>query len=430
MNVTKLREFLTTSWWVIPAAVVLVLVGLTAASLAIDVSDAEVPRLLQFSANASEARSMLSTMASSVLTFTGLTFSITIVVLTLASGQFSPRVLRTFLRDRPSQISLGVFVGTYVVNLVTLREVRSGVAEAIFVPELTVTFAFALTVASIGTFVFFVHHVAQSVRAATIIERVAATGRATIDRRFSDHTRAAAVGVPDLPVRDVISTTRAGVVIGVEHGALVELAREHDKVLRLRCQIGDFLPEGLPAIEVLGAGDGPPSDAVLNRLTLARERSERQDIGFVIRQLVDIAERALSPGINDPTTAVQSIDRIHDLLRRLAGRPFPSGMHADADGTVRLIAPEPNFAELLDLALDELRHWGADSLQVHRRIGWLLDDLATVVSDEARKDAIARQQQRFHQRRRQDLPEIEQPATTRGGSSAAPSGDGSARGTG
>lgn len=408
MGLTRLREAFNTSWWAVPSLVVAGFVAIGITALVLDRQLSTIPDALAFRADAGGARQVLATMASSVLTFTGLTFSITVVVLTLASGQFSPRVLRTFLRDRPSQLALGIFVGTYVVSLLTLREVRGGDADN-FVPGLSITVAFLMTAVSIGMFVFFVHHIAQSIRVATIIEQVAKAGRQTIERCYPRDREPTRGHVGDLPVTHVAPATRPGVIIGIEEAKLLRLAGRLDCVLRVPHRIGEFVPAGGTLVEVLGAGgEDVPRQQLANAVTLGRERSEREDIGFVLRQLVDIAERALSPGVNDPTTAVQALNQVYDLLRRLADRPFPSGRHVGGDERIRLLQPQYGYEDLVALGFDEIRHWGADSIQLQGRLRQILDELADAIGDPDRHAAVVRQRRLLDERLEQELPTAEQ----------------------
>lgn len=176
----------------------------------------------------------------------------------------------------------------------------------------------------------------------------------------------------------------------VDADRLVALASEHRLVIALVPMVGDFIPGGGPVLQIWGAVDRGCEHALTGCLHLAAERTLEEDVGFGIRQLVDVAERALSPGTNDPSTAIQALDQLHDLLRRLCVRRFPSPQRAGRDGVTRLIVPRPDFEDYLGLALNEIRRAGATSLQVARRLRVLLDDLEAV-APPARRRAIARQ---------------------------------------
>jgi uncharacterized membrane protein len=328
------------------------------------------------------ARVMLSMIAGSTLTLTVLVFSITIVALQLASSQFSPRVLRMFLRDWYSQAALGVFTATFAYSITVLRAVRSEEAgvEA-FVPRLSVALAFFWVMVSLGVFVLYVHHTARGLRVISVIRSVGAETRHAIEREYpaaATPPGSAPEGAPD----GLVSWEGAGgVVTAVDAERLVRLAESRSVVLVLVPGIGDFVPHGAPLLAVHGAGVVASGD-LTHLVELGVERTMEQDVRFGFRQLVDIAERALSPAVNDPTTAVQALDQIHDLLRLLAPRPWPSGLHRGDDGTVRLVVRPPSFDDLVHLAVDEVRLAGATQVQVDARLRGMLEDLLRVARPE------------------------------------------------
>jgi uncharacterized membrane protein len=338
-----------------------------------------------FGRGTDSARQVLAVIAGSTIAFTGTVFSITIVALQLASTQFSPRVLRAFLRDRASQHCFGTFVATALYSLMVLREVG---AVGMEVPGLAVSGAFVLIVASIFAFVFLVHHVAQSVRAVSIIDAVAAEARRSIDANHPATATDPFAGepVPGGSPRQVIGLDRGpGVLLGLDEDDLVAVARRHGCVLEVVPYVGDFVPTGAPVVRVHGGDGEVPAGDVLDHLGIGPERTLYQDSAFGIRQLVDMAEKALSPAVNDPTTAVQCLDRIHDLLRRIATRPLASGRFGDEDGRLRLVVPQVTWEDYVHLGLDEIRLFGIGSLQVPRRLRAALDDLLTVAPPGRRR---------------------------------------------
>lgn len=362
-----------------------------------------------FTGGPSSARDVLSTIASSMLTFTGLVFSITIVVLQLTSSQFSPRVLRTFVRDRFIQLALGVFLSTFLYALLALREVRGedGVGDS-FVPGVTITVGFVLVLVSVATFVRYVSHIAQSIRVVNIIERIAVDAEEAIDRHYPPEPAAPSPEAPSFDHGPVLVSSERGVVMAIDVDVLVGQAADAGCVIRVVPMVGDFVARGAPLLEVAG-GDRLDETSVRRSVALGRERNIDQDVGFGFRQLVDVAEKALSPGVNDPTTAVQCLDQIHNLLRQLVGRPFPSGVHVDGEGIVRLVVPTLTWADYLHAALDEIRHWGAGSLQVQRRLRWLFEDLLSVAPPD-RRAAIEEQLHLLEARTEVDLAEVERSA--------------------
>lgn len=355
-----------------------------------------------FSGGAATAQTVLSTIATAVLSFTGLVFSITIVALQLASSQFSPRVLRTFLRDRGTKVTLGIFVGTFVFTLVVLQSIRAAEgATAAFVPGDAITVATVLVLVTVLAFVYFVNHITNSIRVVSIIEAVAHETRATIDVTFPEPVAFAERHELDGGDMDgertrlleslrtsgasqLIGAHRAGVITGYDTASLIADARRQNLVLELVPSVGDYVPQGAPLLRAYGERCALDKLGALGRIGIETERTMDQDVQFGFRQLADIAEKALSPAINDPTTAVQALDRIHDLLRRLILRPFPSGAVEDDDGTVRLIVPTASWEEVVVLGTAEIRGYGEHSLQVGRRLRAVTDDLLSIAPDSRR----------------------------------------------
>jgi uncharacterized membrane protein len=390
----RVREYLRSSLWFIPSAFVVAAVLLWLLFGAIDRGVDGDDALLAYRGGPDGAQVVLSAIATSMIAFTGVVFSITIVVLQLASGQFSPRVLRTFLRDRATQSSLGIFIATFVYALLVLRDVRTASSgETAYVPGVSVSMALVVLAISLGVFVYYIHHIAQAIRVGWIVDAVADETRRSIAHQFLDAPdEGLELTAPTGAPTQVLMTPVPGVVQAVGKRALVALAQRADCVLVMEPSVGDFVPAGAPLLHVYAHRplDEAAVHEALEEFALGSERTMEQDPAFGFRQIVDIAVRGLSPAVNDPTTAVQCLDHLHDLLRNLAGRPFRSGRLGDDEGRLRLVVPPPSWEDYLDLALDEIRHYGATSLQVVRRIRAILDDLDGFVDgDEAR--AVSRQ---------------------------------------
>ncbi|MGH9271853.1 MAG: DUF2254 domain-containing protein [Ilumatobacteraceae bacterium] len=394
----RLVQRLRDAYWPIPAACAL-LAGLGALGLIrVDEGLQRGGFDLAFTGGPDSSRSLLSTIAASMLTLAALVFSITIVVLQLASSQFSPRALDTFLNDRLSQVTLGTFLATFVFALVTLRDIRGqdGLVGR-FIPGITISVAFGLAVVSVGMFVVYIHHIAQSIRLVNIVHRIAAETRETIERVHPTDADGQHGGSADghLPLPSevmndgrVLLAPRPGVVASVDTGRIVELAHQADAIVVVLPTVGEFVVAGAPLMRVSGIDEA--DDDLLGTVELGRERSARQDVGYGFRQLVDIAERALSPGVNDPSTAVTCLDQIHDLLNRLVDRPAPSSLHRDEDGWLRAVVPVQHWDEHVALAIDEIRHWGAESEQVRRRLQAMVDDLLAVADRDRRRPLLDR----------------------------------------
>jgi len=384
-----IQERLRLSLWFIPALIALAAAVLAVVLLAVDravTSTGDAPFI--YGGTPEGARSVLSTIAQSMLTFTGLVFTITMLVLQLASSQLSPRVMRTFLRDRGNQVVLGLFVATFVYTLLVQRDVRTPVdGGGGFVPGLSVWVAFALLIASVAAFVYYIDHMAHAIRASTVIANIAAETVETIDRLYPERVARTRQDSEPLtgselgPSELALTSPRAGVVVAVDDDLLLETAGEGDRRIELIPAVGEFVPEGAPLVRLWGRWDRDAADRIREAIGLGGERTLTQDPAFGFRQLVDIALRALSPGTNDPTTAVQALDRIHDLLRRLALRAIPPPIRADVSGVVRVIRHGPGWDDFVRLGLDEIRLAGSSQLQVALRIRRLLDDLLSVAPE-------------------------------------------------
>jgi len=353
------------------------------------------------------ARELLSTVASSILTFTALVFSITIVALQLASSQFSPRVLNTFLEDRQTKAAMALFVGTFVFALAVLQEVRGTNGGGGFVPGISVYVAFVLVLASVGVFIHFIHHMAHSVRAVSIVKRVGDATRASIDRMYPEGLLEGA-GAPPLapagpPAALVRHQGRCGVLASVDEAELMKRAEQLGGVIALVPRPGEFVPNGAPLFRVWSAQADVDAAGLRDAALIQHERTVHQDPAAGFRQLVDVAERALSPGVNDPSTAVLVLDELHDLLRSLARRHLPSPQRLDSRGALRLVLPAPGWEDYVHLALDEIRRYGGGSLQVARRLRALLDDVASVAGP-SRLAALDEQRRLLDEATRREMP--------------------------
>lgn len=372
-------------FWALPLGCAVLAAGLGLGLTALDESlDTSLRLPFLFSGGPEGARSLLSAIITSMISFTGLVFSITIVVLQLTSSQFSPRVLRTFLQDRFNQFALGVFVATFVYALLVLRAVRGTAQVDTFVPQVATTVAFGFVLASVVVFLGYIHHIAQSIRAATIITNIGDDTRRLLERRHPPD----AAPVPEVPLPSGpahrVPAERVGTVQSIDDQLLLRLAEQHHATVCMLRAVGEFVPAGAPLLQVYGQ-DVPDPDRLRAAVQLGSERSLDEDVGFGLRQLVDIAERALSPGVNDPTTAVQVIDQLHDLLRRLATRLLPPRRSMTEDGRVGVQVPQPTFGDYVGLAVDEIAHWGADSERIQRRLQVMLADVHEVARTEHRQ---------------------------------------------
>src|SRR6476469_1161312 len=353
--------------WFIPVMCVLAGVVLTIGTITIDrlTGFDLIPRWMTGGPDA--ALGILTTIAVSMVSLATLVLTITMVVVQLAMGQFSPRIVQTILQDKPSQLAIGLFIATFAHAMLSLREV--GFDEPVTVPGLAIVVSYVLVLVSIVVLVLYVHHIGRSLRVSALIELVGSDTRRLLDDVYpADEEFMAA---------DQICSPRSGVLVHIDHERLVAAAREADCILELVPAMGEYVAAGTPLLRVDGDRSRLPDD-LDGALVLGLERTLDQDVAYGFRMLVDIAERSLSDSSYlDPTTAVQAIDRLHDNLRHLARRRFPDGTYRDADGRLRLVMRVMTWKAYVHLAFDEIRQAGADSPQVARRLRAALDDLVS-----------------------------------------------------
>lgn len=359
----RLMERLRDAYWPIPALCVVIAAASAYGLVRLDHGLQREGIALAFTGGPDSARSLLSTIAGSTLTLTALVFSITIVVLQLASSQFSPRALPTFLRDRQSQVTLGAFLATFVFSLVTLREIRGqdGLSER-FIPGITISVAFGLVTVSVALFVLFIHHIAQSIRVVNNLERIGHETRTTIGRL---HAREQAIRPEEeaangeLPIElftlpgRLVRARHHGVVASVDTHHLVELASQRDGLVEVVPQIGAFVVTGSPPAHV---------GSLCRRRRVAQRRRPRCRAQHAPGRRLRIPptrghrRTGAVTGVNDPSTAVACLDQLHDLQRRLVDRPDPSPFHRDDDGRVRAVVPVQRWEDFLALSVDEIGH--------------------------------------------------------------------------
>jgi uncharacterized membrane protein len=364
--------------WFIPLACVAAGVAVSLTTIAID--KAFDYRLVpqSISGGPDAAMEILGTVAASMVSLAALVLTITMVVVQLAMGQFSPRIVQRILEDKPSQLAIGIFVGTFAHSVIALREVQTG--EDGVVPGIAVVVAFVMVIISIMVLVWYVNHIGRSLRVSALIELVGTTTRDLLDTVYTDHG----------PARDfqrpTICIPRSGVITRIDHAALVRIAAAGDSVLTLLPALGGFVPAGAPLFESSVDTRRIDANAAVRAVDISLERTLDQDVAYGLRMLVDIAERSVSESpFLDPTTAVQAIDRLYDCLRQLAPRPFPDGRYRDGAGTVRLVTRMLTWDDYVHLAFDEIRVAGAGSPQVVRRLRAAFEDLIAIAPVSRRK---------------------------------------------
>jgi uncharacterized membrane protein len=308
--------------------------------------------------------------------------TVTLVAVQLAMGQFSPRIVRALLDDRGDQLAIAVFGATFTFSVFSLRAIETGPGgEA--VPGVTVLTALALATASAFALFAFVHHAGQQLRVGALVDLVGDELRGRLDRRFP-------TGSTSREDASVLLSRRAGNVIHCDRDGLVAEARRAGCTLELVPMMGDFVAHGAPLVRVQGDGVRLDRERVLRLIALDNERTHSGDPAYGFRKLVDVAQRALGTSSNDATTAVQVVNRLHDCLRQIADRPFPSGHIRDDEGELRLIERVLDWDGYVRLAFDEIRLAAGGYPQVTRRLEAALADLKTVAPPE-RQPALDRQ---------------------------------------
>ncbi|MEO7547887.1 MAG: DUF2254 domain-containing protein [Ramlibacter sp.] len=373
----KLLGQLGESFWLIPAALVLAGTLLGVLMLRLD-RGGLVPRWLiesdwVYNGGGTGARTLLGVIASSTIGVAGTVFSITIAALSLAAGQMGPRLLRNFTRDRGNQITLGAFLGTFAYALTVLRSVRTQ-DEGIFTPHLALTAGMALAFACVGLLVYFVGHMASRISVDTVIDLVSTDIRKALDALVEtarqpgtppDSFWAGATPVPD---------PRQGYLQQLDENALADWAAAQGTALRLLVRRGSYVFPGAP-IAVMTVNVPGAQEAILRATALGDNRGSTGDAEHAIRQLVEVAVRALSPGINDPNTAVSVLDRLGAALCGLAGRQLPNGV-AVRDGRVVLVVPHAGYEGFVNVMFHMIRQNAARSTAVMIS---LLDVLTAVI---------------------------------------------------
>lgn len=336
-----------------------------------------------FGAEAEGARGMMSTIAGSMMSVVGVTFSMILVVLALASSQYTSRVLRNFMRSRITQVVLGIFAGIFAYCLIVLRTIRGGNEEA-FVPNLAVFFGFVLALVGVGALMFFLHHIASSIQASSIIASVAKETIGAMDRQFPEEPSGVPVEDGDGPTPGdlaertwrAVAANESGYVQSVNYAALLRLARDRETTVSMEHGIGEFVVQSttLASLALEEPPDPQSIAAVQASISIGPHRTVEQDAAYGIRQIVDVALKALSPGINDTTTAATCVDYLTTLLARIAPRRIPSP-YQYADGTLRVIAKRPSFESLLAESFDQIRNNAKSNVAI---LSQMLDALRTL----------------------------------------------------
>jgi uncharacterized membrane protein len=394
----SLWDRLRTSFWFLPSAMACAAIGLSYALVEVDAGlSVEAIRELGwlYSFGPEGARAVLSAIAGSMITVAGLTFSITMLTLQLASSQFGPRLLRNAMRDRGNQVVLGTFISTFAYCLLVLRTVR-GTEGASSVPHLSVAVGVLLALASLGVLIYFIHHVANAIRIETVLAQLATETNAAIDQLYperlgrdppDDAPRAARRDASgDVADREVcIQAAESGYVKRLDTEALMRMATEHNLVVWIEARPGRFVIEQQVVLSASPSKRIPAeiADALRGTLVIGPDRSPDQDVAHALRRIVEIAQRALSPGINDPTTAIYCLDRMEEALMRLAARDVPPPTRYDKEGRLRVVTEVETLEALACPSLVAVARYALADADVISRILALIETVGRIAPAEA-----------------------------------------------
>jgi uncharacterized membrane protein len=328
------------------------------------------------------AQVILSAIATSIMTVVSIVFAILLMTLTLASTQFSPRILVSFVRDRATQWTLGVFLGTFSYCMAALPAARS--LPVAFVPVVTVTGAMLLALVAVGWLIFFIHHISQAISVNHIVDRIARETELMIDElmpyprgRFEPMSRPPVLDMSETPVLN----RRSGYIRFVDLGRLLYLAKSWRIQIRVERGVGQFVPAGVPLLWVSREDRINPvrETELVGAFDIGPTRTLQQDVEFGIIQIVDIALRAISPAVNDPSTAISCIDQLSRILIRWLSRAPPASVQFDPPHVARVVMPWINYAGMLDTAFEQIRHYAMTDLAVSLRLLRAMADIAATV---------------------------------------------------
>lgn len=399
VRLTTIWDSLNNSFLFVPGLILLLLLGCAIALplASLTWSDWIEGNLQWMLLTPGTAQAILSTVAGTMVTILSVVFSITLVALSIATSQLGPRLMRTFTSNLITQITMGLLIGTSIYCLLVLGTVRDQ-DEAEFVPHLAVSFGTLLAFVSLIALIYFIHSIVILIQAPHLVQRVGQDLDAAVARLYPDPMEE---GDDERTIRERLEATREelgppdgavladkdGYVQGVEVERLVQLGARHDLVLELLKGPGQFVTWQTPIAKVWGQhNEDLELDRVVNEMYLLGNRpTPRQDVESCVNELVEVASRALSPGINDPFTAINCIDRLTASLSRLARRKITSPFHDDSEGNVRVILPKLPFPHVLDRSFDQIRQYGRTHVSVMIRI---LEALTTIAQQAAREEDL------------------------------------------
>jgi len=372
----RLKLYVRNSIWVFP--VLCIVAGLLTVALL-----NRIDRALGWELNvgADTARTIIGTVAASMFTLVVVSSSAVLVAVQLASAQLTPRIIALVYRSPIRKLCISVFVFTFTFSVGTLVRIESSVP---FLTTYVAAYGFLLNLA---LFLYFIDGVGKALRPSSALQFVGIAGREVIQsvypsklRRDEPEVLKPIATLKNEPSRLVTNETD-GVVLAFDRGGLMILAEQTKCLIELVPQVGDFVAAGDPLFRIFEGGENLSEERLRNSVAFGSERTLEQDPTYAFRIIVDIASKALSPAINDPTTAVLAIDQIHHLLRNVGARSLASGRETDSRGELRLVYRTPDWEDFVHLAVTEIRQYGDDSIQIMRRLRAMLENLVQTLPE-------------------------------------------------
>lgn len=397
----RIQLFVRNSIWIYPS--VAIVAGLITVSLL-----SRFERYLGWHSNLNPetARTVMATVASSLLTLVVLVTSAMLLAVQLASAQLTPRIIALVYRNNTRKFLLALFVFTFTFSVGVLVRIEDSV------PLLSGYLAAYGFLLNLGLMLYFIDGIGKTLRPSSVLRMVGISGREIIAvvyprpleerQALSPEPIAALDGKPDR----IILNSVDGSVLAFDLKGLVSLAEQSHCLIELIPQVGDFVAAGDPLFQIFEGGEDLTDEVLRKSVALGQERTLEQDPMFAFRIIVDIASKALSPAINDPTTAVLAIDQIHHLLREVGNRYLAEGRERDRAGRVRLVYRTPNWENFIHLAVTEIRHYGRDSIQVMRRLRAMLENLIETLPAR-RTPLLRRELELLHQSSKRSFPDMD-----------------------
>lgn len=389
------------SFWFLPVVIVILSMALAMSLIEIDVRHSyklveNWPRV--FGAGAEASRGMLSTIANAVVSMMTVSFSMTLVTLALASSQYSSRILKNYMKSQLTQLTLGIFAGIFTYCLIVLRTIR-GTDAINFIPRISVLFGFFLAIIGVGTLVLFIHHIASSIQASTILANIFKDTTLAVEKLFQNNSNEPNEFEMEEKFNDfnqAILSNKTGYIQSVDEHALKNFAARHNCIFKMTCGIGEFVSNCMPLLEVSGEKKLTPKETkkAHDFFTIKSFRSIEQDPLFGIRQIVDIALKALSPGINDTTTAIMCIDYIVAIMVICCRNKIRSKLLI-VNGEVRIIAKTPDFKLILNQAFDQIRCNSRNNATVIKCLLLGHDKMLSFTADELKREILVKEKQKI-----------------------------------